>query len=119
MRIREEAEIIEGEVVEIEIDKSVQSSNKTGKITLKTTEMETIYDLGHKMIESIQKEKIMAGDIITIDAETNTLSVDLSDQEIEKRKNNWVQPPYKFSKGVLLKYIKSVSTASQGCVTDN
>ena len=59
------------------------------------------------------------GDIITIDAETNTLSVDLSDQEIEKRKNNWVKPPYKFSKGVLLKYIKSVSTASQGCVTDN
>ena len=59
------------------------------------------------------------GDIITIDSETNTLSVDLSDQEIEKRKNNWVQPPYKFSKGVLLKYIKSVSTASQGCVTDN
>jgi dihydroxy-acid dehydratase len=59
------------------------------------------------------------GDIITIDAETNTLSVDLSNQEIEKRKNNWVQPPYKFSKGVLYKYIKSVSTASEGCVTDN
>jgi dihydroxy-acid dehydratase len=59
------------------------------------------------------------GDIITIDAETNTLSVDLSDQEIEKIKNNWVQPPYKFSKGVLYKYIKSVSTASEGCVTDN
>jgi len=47
------------------------------------------------------------------------LSVDLSEQEIEKRKNNWVQPPYKFSKGVLYKYIKSVSTASEGCVTDN
>ena len=59
------------------------------------------------------------GDIITIDAETNTLSVDLSEQEIEKRKNNWVQPPYKFSKGVLYKYINSVSTASEGCVTDN
>ena len=59
------------------------------------------------------------GDIITIDAETNTLSVDLSDEEIEKRKNNWAQPPYKFSKGVLYKYIKSVSTASEGCVTDN
>ena len=53
VRIREEAEIIEGEVVEIEIDKSVQSGDKTGKITLKTTEMETIYDLGQKMIESI------------------------------------------------------------------
>ena len=59
------------------------------------------------------------GDVITIDAETNTLSVDISDQEIEKRKNKWVQPPYKFSKGVLYKYIKSVSTASLGCVTDN
>ena len=59
------------------------------------------------------------GDIITIDAETNTLCVDLSDQEIKERKNNWIQPPYKFSKGVLYKYIKSVSTASKGCVTDN
>ena len=59
------------------------------------------------------------GDIITIDAETNTLRVDLSDQEIQERKNKWVQPPYKFSKGVLYKYIKSVSTASEGCVTDN
>ena len=59
------------------------------------------------------------GDIITIDAETNTMRVDLSDQEIQERKNNWVQPPYKFSKGVLYKYIKSVSTASEGCVTDN
>ena len=52
MRIREEAEIIEGEVVEIEIDKAVASGAKTGKITLKTTEMETIYDLGAKMQSS-------------------------------------------------------------------
>jgi len=74
VRIREEAEIIEGEVVEIEIDKSVQSGAKTGKITLKTTEMETIYDLGTKMIESIQKEKIMAGDIITIDKASGKIS---------------------------------------------
>lgn len=58
VRIREEAEIIEGEVVEIEIDKSVSSGAKTGKVTLKTTEMETIYDLGAKMIEAISKEKI-------------------------------------------------------------
>lgn len=67
VRIKEEAEIIEGEVVEIEIDKSVTSGQKTGKITLKTTEMETVYDLGAKMIDGIQKEKIIAGDIITID----------------------------------------------------
>ena len=45
----------------------VATGQKTGKITLKTTEMETVYDLGNKMIDAIQKEKIMAGDIITID----------------------------------------------------
>lgn len=43
------------------------SGARTGKVTLKTTEMETIYDLGQKMIEAIQKEKIIAGDVITID----------------------------------------------------
>jgi len=74
VRIREEAEIIEGEVVEIEIDKSVSSGAKTGKITLKTTEMETVYDLGQKMIEAISKEKIMAGDIITIDKASGKIS---------------------------------------------
>lgn len=74
VRIREEAEIIEGEVVEIEIDKSVSSGSKTGKITLKTTEMETVYDLGQKMIEAIQKEKIVAGDIITIDKASGKIS---------------------------------------------
>ena len=58
------------------------------------------------------------GDVITIDAETNTLSVDLSYAEIETRKTKWVQPAYKFTKGVLFKYIKSVATASEGCVTD-
>lgn len=58
------------------------------------------------------------GDIIMIDAETNTLSVDLSDSEIETRKNKWIQPAYKFTKGILFKYIKSVATASEGCVTD-
>lgn len=45
----------------------LDSGAKTGKITLKTTEMETVYDLGTKMIEAIQKEKIVAGDVITID----------------------------------------------------
>jgi RuvB-like protein 2 len=67
VRIKEEAEIVEGEVVEIEIEKSANSGAKTGKITLKSTEMETVYDLGQKMIEAIQKEKIVAGDVITID----------------------------------------------------
>ena len=58
------------------------------------------------------------GDIITIDAETNSITVDLSDIEIENRRKAWKQPPYKFEQGVLYKYIKSVGTASEGCVTD-
>ena len=67
VRIKEETELIEGEVVEIEIDKSLTSGSKTGRITLKTTDMETQYDLGQKMIEAIVKEKIVQGDVITID----------------------------------------------------
>ena len=59
------------------------------------------------------------GDKITIDAETNTLSVDVSDEVLESRKSKWVKPPYKFTRGVLHKYIKCVATASEGCVTDN
>jgi len=58
------------------------------------------------------------GDEITINAENNTISVDLSDSEIEKRKNNWEAPALKFNKGVLYKYARTVSSASQGCVTD-
>ncbi|MDA0773580.1 MAG: dihydroxy-acid dehydratase [Bacteroidetes bacterium] len=58
------------------------------------------------------------GDQITIDAESNTLSVALSDDEIRARRAQWVKPPYKFNKGVLYKYIKSVASASEGCVTD-
>ncbi|MET7029026.1 dihydroxy-acid dehydratase [Sediminicola luteus] len=58
------------------------------------------------------------GDIVTIDAEKNSISVDLSDDEIQARKAKWQQPPLKVSKGSLYKYAKTVSSASQGCVTD-
>ncbi|WP_299248521.1 dihydroxy-acid dehydratase [uncultured Aquimarina sp.] len=58
------------------------------------------------------------GDIITIDAETNSITVAIEEEEIERRKASWVQPPLKFSKGVLYKYANTVSSASQGCVTD-
>ena len=74
MRIKEESEIVEGEVIDIEIDKSATSGAKTGKITLKTTEMETEYDLGTKMIEAISKEKIISGDVITIDKASGRIS---------------------------------------------
>ncbi len=59
-------------MVEIEIEKSVQSGAKTGKITIETTEMESIYDLGQKMIESIQKEKIGTTGSCTLVSDTNT-----------------------------------------------
>lgn len=58
------------------------------------------------------------GDEITIDAEENTISVDLSPVEIQERRNKWKAPALKFSKGVLYKYARTVSSASQGCVTD-
>jgi RuvB-like protein 2 len=68
VRIKEETEIIEGEVVEVQIDRpATGSGTKVGKLTLKTTDMETIYDLGQKMIDSLIKEKVSSGDVISID----------------------------------------------------
>merc|ERR1712023_99369 len=66
----------EGEVVEIEIETPTDgSAAKWGKMTLKSTEMETIYDMGSKMIETIQKENITAGDVITIDKSSGKISL--------------------------------------------
>lgn len=68
VRLQEEVEVIEGEVVEITIDRPVTGSGvKVGKLVLKTTDMETLYDLGSKMIDSLIREKISAGDVISID----------------------------------------------------
>lgn len=58
------------------------------------------------------------GDIITIDAEKNSISVDLTEKEISERQSKWVQPALKVNRGSLYKYAKTVSSASQGCVTD-
>ena len=58
------------------------------------------------------------GDLITIDAELNNISVNLSEEEFKLRKLKWTKPDYKFKSGVLYKYIKNVSDASDGCVTD-
>ena len=58
------------------------------------------------------------GDTITIDAEENTLKVELSDEVLAERRSKWVQPEYKAKSGILYKYIKSVASASNGCVTD-
>jgi ruvB-like 2 len=75
VRIKEETEIIEGEIVEIQIDRpATGTGNKVGKLTMKTTEMETVYDLGQKMIDCLTKEKIQAGDVIIIDKATGKIT---------------------------------------------
>jgi len=61
---------------------------------------------------------IKDGDLITIDAERNSIDVDLSETELQNRKSDWTMPAYKASRGTLYKYIKNVKNASEGCVTD-
>jgi dihydroxy-acid dehydratase len=58
------------------------------------------------------------GDTIIIDSEKNILTLEVPDPVIAERRKNWKQPPYKATNGILYKYIKSVSSASEGCVTD-
>ena len=58
------------------------------------------------------------GDMITINAEDNTIVLCVDDKELERRKAKWKAPKLKVSSGVLYKYAKAVSSASNGCVTD-
>ncbi len=58
------------------------------------------------------------GDTITINAVDNRLDVDISDEEIAKRKAEWVRPEPRYTRGVLAKYAKLVTSASEGAVTD-
>ena len=58
------------------------------------------------------------GDIISIDTISNKLDVKLSNEELVRRKSKWVAPAIKITKGLLYKYTQTVSSASQGCVTD-
>jgi dihydroxy-acid dehydratase len=61
---------------------------------------------------------IKNGDVITLNAKTNVINVDISDEEMQKRHAVWKMPPYKATRGTLYKYIKTVKSASEGCVTD-
>jgi dihydroxy-acid dehydratase len=58
------------------------------------------------------------GDKMTIDAEKRLMTVDISDAEMDKRRKAFVAPPLKATRGTLAKYIRSVKSASMGCVTD-
>ena len=87
VRIKEETEVIEGEVVEILVDRpglagssssggssASPLSARTGRLTLKTTDMETVYDLGQKMIDALAREKVTAGDVVSIDKSTGKIT---------------------------------------------
>ena len=58
------------------------------------------------------------GDVITVNAETNSINLEVSNEELEKRKLQWKAPKLKAKRGVLYKYARTVSSASMGCVTD-
>jgi len=61
---------------------------------------------------------VQDGDIITIDATTLAIDVDIPEAEMARRKAAWVAPPYKYTRGTMYRYIKTVSSAQKGCVTD-
>ena len=58
------------------------------------------------------------GDMIAIDAETLSIDVELDQAELTRRGDAWTPPPLKAQQGTLYKYIRSVKSASEGCVTD-
>lgn len=58
------------------------------------------------------------GDAITIDAVERTIQVDLTDDEMAERRAAWSAPPLKATRGTLYKYLRTVKSASEGCVTD-
>ena len=85
--LTEEVEFIEGEVVEIQIGRSVvdvqspffldrvdNQDTRKGKLTIQTTHMRASYDLGPEMIEALSNENVIAGDIITIDKSTGKIN---------------------------------------------
>jgi dihydroxy-acid dehydratase len=77
--------------------------------------------VGHVVPEAQQGGPIALvrdADRIVLDAEANILSVDISDAELARRREAWKMPPYKATRGTLYKYIKTVASASEGCVTD-
>ncbi len=58
------------------------------------------------------------GDEVTIDAESRTISLSISEASLERRRELWQRPAPKYRRGVLAKYAKMVTSASQGAVTD-
>ncbi len=63
--------------------------------------------------------QLQDGDTIRIDANTHSIdATNVTEEEWAKRREAWKMPPYKATRGTLYKYIKNVTSASLGCVTD-
>jgi dihydroxy-acid dehydratase len=58
------------------------------------------------------------GDVISIDVKQHTIELDVSSEELAARRSRWQAPPLKATQGTLYKYIRTVNSASEGCVTD-
>src|SRR5581483_2457363 len=61
---------------------------------------------------------LQEGDMITIDAHQRLIQVNVSDEELARRRAQWKQPAPRYKRGLLAKYMRLVSTASKGAVTD-
>ena len=61
---------------------------------------------------------IQDDDVVCIDARENRLQLEVQEAELEKRRAHWQAPPWKATQGALHRYIKTVKSASEGCVTD-
>ena len=61
---------------------------------------------------------VQDGDRVSIDAHTNSIELHVDPKELAERRERWKAPPLKATRGTLYKYIKNVSSASEGCITD-
>jgi dihydroxy-acid dehydratase len=61
---------------------------------------------------------VQEGDTITIDAHNRLLQLQVADEELQRRRAGWLPPQPRYTKGVLAKYAKLVSSSSVGAVTD-
>ena len=97
MHMKEETKVIEGEVVEIQIDcpTVTGAASKIEKLTLKSTEMETLYYLGAKMIKTLGKEKVQRGDMVAIDKTFGKITK-LGRSFLRSRDYNAIGPQTKF-----------------------
>eukprot|EP00759_Apiculatamorpha_spiralis_P028508 PhF_6_TR31112/c1_g1_i1/m.45524/K11338/RUVBL2, RVB2, INO80J; RuvB-like protein 2 len=118
VRIKEETEIIEAEVVEINVERPstdpTKAKNRTGSMILKTADMESTFDLGQKMIDNLQKEKVNVGDVITIDKASGKISklgrsfVHAKDYDAQSQNTRFVPCP----EGELTKHKEMVNTVT-------